>query len=83
MLIDKIIVSENENQGLLIVKKIHETPVMVPHGIPPKLAFLRKISFIAADPLLVSPNDLDIICARITMPKGDYVVKLPNIYNTS
>jgi hypothetical protein len=82
VLIEKIIVSENMCEGYLIVRKIHVTPIKLPEGVPSHLAFLNKISFIEGDPCFVTPDDLDTICARITLPKGDYVIKIPNIYNT-
>lgn len=80
--IEKIVVSEADSQGYLIVRKIHETPMMVLEGVHHQLAFLRRIEFIEGDSSLISPNDLDTICARITMPKGDYIIKMPNIFNT-
>lgn len=83
IVIQRIIVSEELGQGYLIGKKVVSIPHLPAPGITREDCFLRSISRINQQLLLISPMQLHIVCARITLPHGDYVIKVPNVYNTT
>ncbi|KAJ1523185.1 hypothetical protein ONE63_001074 [Megalurothrips usitatus] len=83
VLIDKIIVSETLSEGYLIARKVRCAPYSVMPGVRPNEAFLQKISGFHAESVIISPLELSIVCARLTVPHGDFLIKVPNMYNTS
>lgn len=83
ILIQKIIISEELSEGYLIGRKVRVIPHLVAQGINRRDAFLKSLSSIDQESIIVLPSDLRIVCARMTLPHGDYIVKVPNIYNTT
>jgi hypothetical protein len=83
VLIHTIIISEELSQGYLIVQKVRTTPHLAAQGINPNNAFLKSVAAIHQESFIVSPTELRIVCARLTLEHGDYVVKVPNFYNTT
>lgn len=83
ILTEKIIVSEQLSEGYLIGRKVRTAPHLKAPDVNHRDAFLKIVSSIDRESVFILPSELRIVCARMTFPHGDYIVKVPNIYNTS
>lgn len=82
-LIKKIIVSQEQGEGFLIGNKIVTVPAFTLRNVTAAEICVKLVSYIHQESSLVLPSDLKIPCARFTLPHGDFVIKVPNVYNTT
>lgn len=84
ILIRRIIFDADKNDIFLVASNVlFETILDLPPGVrlDRDKHFLRKITHVNEELRYVKCQDLSTICFRATMPHGDYVAPMPNVFN--
>lgn len=81
--VKKIIASEELDVGFVFGKKVVTIPMFTLPNITAEETCVKEVSYIHEESIIISPRDLKMPCAYFCLPHGDFIIKVPNIYNTT